>query len=183
MASFGERLERYRAYLRLLARLHLDPRLRGRVGESDIVQDAFVKALASEKDFRGTTDGELCGWLRRIMANCLADRRDRELADKRDAGRDVSLDAAALHESSLKLMNFLADDALTPSQIAEKEEETYRLTLALEKLPEQLRQVIEFRFLQKLSWAEVCARLGVEHGRAVWLHDKAMKQLRDELSP
>ena len=73
-------LEEYRDYLRLLARLQLDLRLRGMMDPSDIVQQTLLKAHENLKGFRGKTDAELQAWLRAILAQELA-----KIARKRPA--------------------------------------------------------------------------------------------------
>src|SRR5437879_3745215 len=66
-------LAHYREYLRLLARLQIDPRLRGRPDPSDIVQQTLLKAHERFEQFRGGTDEELRAWLRTILARTLID--------------------------------------------------------------------------------------------------------------
>jgi len=51
--------ERHRALLRLRARhLQLDPRLRRRFDESDLVQETLLRAHANRDQCRGETEGE-----------------------------------------------------------------------------------------------------------------------------
>lgn len=65
-------LERFRPYLRLIARLHLPAALKGKLDASDVVQEALVRALQYLDQFRGASEAELAGWLRQILATTLA---------------------------------------------------------------------------------------------------------------
>jgi RNA polymerase sigma-70 factor (ECF subfamily) len=65
-------LEQYADYLRLLARLQIDPRLRGRLDPSDIVQQSLLIAHEKLPRFRGHSHAEMAGWLRSILAATLA---------------------------------------------------------------------------------------------------------------
>jgi len=65
--------ERYRAYLHLLARLNLPRRLRGVLSASDLAHDTILKAHSKRDQCRAETEAQYRGWLRRILANTLAD--------------------------------------------------------------------------------------------------------------
>src|SRR5215831_2098028 len=66
-------LERYRAYLQFLARLRLGRWLQGQLSASDVVQETLLKAHKHRDQFRGQTEAEYRGYLRRILANTVAD--------------------------------------------------------------------------------------------------------------
>src|SRR6516225_2026590 len=61
----GQMLELYRNYLTLLARYQIGRRLQGKVDPSDLVQETFLEAHRDFGQFRGGTEPELVGWLRR----------------------------------------------------------------------------------------------------------------------
>src|SRR4051812_20595086 len=92
MTAEADGLERWRAYLQLLARLHLDPRLAGKLDPSDVVQQTLLQAHQARAQFRGTTDGERAAWLRQILANNLAGAARAFARPGRDAARERSLD-------------------------------------------------------------------------------------------
>src|SRR5712692_11140967 len=102
-AALGRLLELYRSYLATLARLQIGRRLQGKVDAADLVQETFLEAHRNWKRFRGTSEGELLGWLRRILAARIVDVMRRYLGSK---GRDVRLErelAAELERSSRNL--------------------------------------------------------------------------------
>src|SRR5881275_2713174 len=112
-------LDSYRNYLRLLARTGLDVALQGKADPSDLVQDALLKAAMGFGQFRGATDAELAGWLRQILARCLADFVRRYRTGGRRAGREQSLDQL-LERSSQAMERILAADGASPSASAQR---------------------------------------------------------------
>src|SRR5262245_42231845 len=114
----GWHLERYRPLLRLqLRQVQLDPRLQRRFDDSDLVQEALLRAHQSLADFRGDNEAALVKWLEQILANVLTDAVRRERAQKRDVALEQSLDAA-LAESSARLAEYLTADGSSPAEQA-----------------------------------------------------------------
>lgn len=173
-------LERHREELRLLARLHLSPRLRGKVDPSDVVQQALLQAHQARGQFRGATDAERAAWLRRILANVLADTLRTFGFAKRDLAVERSLEAA-LHESSARLGDLLRPEPSSPSAGAVRTEELLRLARALDTLPEDQRRVVEMHHLQGLNVPEVAAKLGRTPASVAGLLRRGLRRLRGQL--
>jgi RNA polymerase sigma-70 factor, ECF subfamily len=149
-------LEEYRDYLRLLARLQFDIRLRGMMDPSDIVQQTLLKAHENLRGFRGKTHAELQAWLRAIMAQQLA-----LMARKRgrQPGRAHWLDGA-LEQSSVRLETLLASEQSSPSEQAMRTERLVELATALTRLPEDQQSAVELRYLRGLSVPSVAEQMG-----------------------
>jgi RNA polymerase sigma-70 factor (ECF subfamily) len=172
-------LERYRSYLRLLARLHLDPRLRGKLDPSDVVQQTLLQAHQGLPGFRGQ-DAQLAAWLRRILARNLAMAARDFARGKRDLARERSLEAA-LADSSARLEGWPAADQSSPSEEAQRHEQALRLAGALERLPEDQRAAVEMHHLQGRPLAEVAEALGRSKGAVATLLFRGMTRLRKDL--
>src|SRR5437016_4921285 len=65
--------ERYRRYVTVLAQTQLDPRWRGKVDLSGVVQQTLLEAHQAATGLRAKEDGQRLAWLRRILSNNLAD--------------------------------------------------------------------------------------------------------------
>jgi RNA polymerase sigma-70 factor (ECF subfamily) len=173
-------LERFRNYLRLLASLQLDPRLKGKLDPSDAVQQTLLKAHEGREQFRGQGMAEQAAWLRKILANCLADELRKFSRDKRHVDLERSLEAE-LQQSSARLESWLAGDGSTPSQQVVRQEELLQLSEALAALPDDQRRAIELHHLSGLSVAEVGQELGRTRAAVAGLLRRALSTLRTRL--
>ena len=168
-------LEHYREYLRLLARLQLDPRLRLQLDPSDVVQQTLLKAQERIQQFRGQTDPELRSWLRAILARNLADAVRSFRRCKGDRAHSLE---AALEESSAKLEAFLASEESSPSQRAMRVERLLELAAELQRLPEDQRTAVELRYLNGLAVPDVASQMGRSTVSVTGLLFRGMKSLR-----
>ena len=173
-------LERFRDYLTLLARMQVEPRLRGKVDLSGVVQQALLEAHRDREQFRGRGEAEAAAWLRRILRNNLADELRRAGARKRDIARERSLEAA-LEDSAARLESFLAAEQPSPSAAAMRHEQALRLAAAVAALPDGPRQAVELHHLHGLSLAEIAAELGCSKAAVAGLLHRGLKALRRRL--
>jgi RNA polymerase sigma-70 factor (ECF subfamily) len=174
------KLEPFREYLRLLARLQIPHRLRSKVDESDLVQQTLMTAWAKWEQFRGEDEATLAAWLRQILANQMAGAYRRYGASIRDAARECSLEAA-VEQSSARLEAWLAADQSSPSQRLQRQEELLRLAQALAQLPGPERDAVELHHLQGCSLAETAALLGKSKPAVMGLLYRGLKRLRQLL--
>jgi RNA polymerase sigma-70 factor (ECF subfamily) len=174
-------LERYRGYLRRLARQQLEA-VRGRqtIEVSDVVQDALLRAHRSIDQFRGRNEQEFAGWLRSILSNALADVIRKHTALKRDVALERSLNAA-LDESSAHMEQWLAADQPSPSDEAMTGERLLRLAEALDELPADQRRAVTLHHLERQSLAQVADCMDRSLASAAGLIRRGMVALRQRL--
>jgi RNA polymerase sigma-70 factor (ECF subfamily) len=173
----GPCLDEHRPWLYLLARLHLDPRLRGVIDPEDVVQETFQAAHAHRDEIRARSRGELINWLRTTLINKLYEVSRFHAAQMRDAALRQSLDVSE-SESGSRWNSYLADPGSSPSQRAERHEDLMRLAAALACLPEEQRRAVELHHLQGHSVSETGDLLGSSKAAAAGLIFRGMQRLR-----
>jgi RNA polymerase sigma-70 factor (ECF subfamily) len=171
-------LEKYRDYLRMLASQELALRFRGKVDPSGVVQETLWEAHQELARGLDVPSGERLPWLRRILANNLADQVRRLTAEKRDVGREVSLEQG-IETSSKRLELWLARD-LNPAA-ANDDEPVLKLVAAFVKLPEAQREAIFLQYWMGLTFAQIADEMGRSREAVAGLMKRGLRQLRTEL--
>ena len=176
-AQGGERsLERYRAYLHILARVRLGRWLQGKMSPSEVVQETLLKAHERRHQFRGQTEAEWRAYLRRILANTVADAY-------RHLGNEQEIESL-IDQSSAQLEAWLSEQT-TPSMNLQREELLVHLADALAQLPADERTALELRYLHDPRWSleEIAKDLKRPSAKAVaGLLHRGLEKLRSLLN-
>ncbi|MDP6448055.1 MAG: sigma-70 family RNA polymerase sigma factor [Pirellulaceae bacterium] len=179
--AWGELLERYRPYLRFLARRGMDVRLQARVDASDVVQQTFLEAARDLSKFRGSVERELIAWLRTILEHNVAETIQVHLATKkRSARRERSLDDS--NDGGIPLRNQTPDDQSTPSQRVMRGEAAVILARAVEKLPPDQCEAIRLRHFEGYSLKELAEHFQRSETAVAGLLKRGLQKLRDLLA-
>jgi RNA polymerase sigma-70 factor (ECF subfamily) len=177
----AEALEPFRHYLEVLARVHLDSRLRGKLDPADVVQQTLLRACAALPEVRSRSPEVLAAWLRKILARTLADTVKHYHRDRRDVNLERSLQAD-LDRSSTGLASWLVADQASPSLAAQRNEELLRLADALAGLPEPQREVVILKHCRGQTLQQIADHLGRSVPSVASLLRRGLEALRHRLS-
>jgi len=178
-AALAELFDRHREKLRRMVQLRLDQRLGGRVSASDVLQEAYIDALKRVDHFFEKPDQSIFGWLRLVVGQRLADVHREHLAQKRSAGREVSLHGGAT--DSACLVACLLGNRSSPSHAADRNEVYAKLEQALDQMDPIDREVLALRHFEELSNTETAALLGIQSAAASKRYVRALARLKQIL--
>lgn len=135
---------------------------------ADAVQEAFLKAYLSLKDFRG--DSRFSVWLYRLVNNvCIDMLRARKRQDA------VSLEQED-EDGELRELD-IPDDRFDPAALAERAEDRAAVRAALAALPADCREILTLREIGGLRYEELAETLRLEPGTVKSRLNRARKKL------
>ncbi len=174
-------LQRYGPWLRILARVQMETRLRRKFDPSDVVQQTLLEAYRALPKFRGETEEEFIAWLKGILVFVLGHevRRYRGV-EKRNIDREIPIEQSGA-QTSQALWRAVPAAGRSPSQLAIAAEQEVLLAEALDALPPDYREVIILRNLQDLAHEEVARRMNRSVGAVRMLWVRALAELRKVL--
>jgi RNA polymerase sigma-70 factor (ECF subfamily) len=145
-SAWGALLTAHQERLMRMVAFRMDPRLRGRVDASDVVQDAFAEASDHRADYFRTRAAPLFLWLRGVVANKLLELHRHHLGTRmRDAKRELPLDAPprpGSDDTSAALCAHLTAGLTRPSVAAARGEVRARLAEALDGMDPTDQEVL-----------------------------------------
>jgi len=182
--AWADLLDAYRARLRRMVALRLDPRLRGRVDPSDVIQEAWLDASRRLPEYRDEPAVSFYLWLRYLVAQQLLVQHRRHLGvAARDAGREVPLHGGPTPPASTDIPAAALLDKLTsPSQAALRSERKARLCEALDAMSPLDREIVILRNYEQLTNGEAAQVLGLDKSATSKRYVRALVHLKEILA-
>ncbi len=171
-------LEEHLGSLRAFLRLRVGAGLRARLGHSDLVQSVCREVLQSKGRIEFQGHAAFRSWLYTAALRKLVEHDRRMHAERRDVGREVSVDAEGGADAAV-LQGYAT--VTTPSLVAMGREGAAKLEEAFDALSEEHREIITLARIAGLSHAEIAAELGKSEESCRQLLRRALVRLSLEL--
>ena len=177
------RLARHRQRLQRMVEMRMHPALKGRVGASDVLQDAYLDIAGRIGEYLEDPRMPFFLWIRFLTAQRLVALQRRHLgAKKRDVRKQVPLDRRGFPSAtSVALVDRLAAMGTTPTQGAVRGELRAQLELALDEMNGADREILVLRHFEELTNVEAARELGIETSAASKRYVRALRRLREIL--
>jgi len=165
-----------------MVRLRLDHRLQGRVDPSDVVQESFIDLVRELPAYSQKQAIPLFLWMRLVTGQRLM-RVHREYlgTKKRDASREISLQAHALQVDPGSMAEQLLAGTTSPSNAAVRAEKRDHLRQALDRMKACDKEIIALRNFENLDNVEAAVVLGISESAASKRYVRALKRLQQIL--
>ncbi|MFI3287852.1 MAG: sigma-70 family RNA polymerase sigma factor [Rikenellaceae bacterium] len=143
-----------------------------RSSADDIMQETFLKAVASIERGKYNDDGRFVSWLMRIAHNQVIDYFR---VNKRR--REVASEDSVMEIASVRSMGY---DTGAEGKII-REQTAAQLQKLVDSLPKEQREVVVMRHFMNLSFKEIAEQTGVSINTALGRMRYALKNLRKEV--
>jgi len=137
------------------------PSLQLRMSVEDVVQDVSVRSLQGLANFEYRSDAALLGWLRTIARNIVRSAIRRHCAVPNERLAEALLESGALR----------------PSQLTARAEAVGALKQHLAQLDSRHQRVLQMKYVENLSFAEIGRATSRSDGAVRRLHHKALRRL------
>ncbi len=155
--------------------------LKSRIAGEDILQEVWMAAFQSIRSVLELPEDELDRWLYRVADRRLVSTIRFHTNQKRGAGREAM--SRDLTTSLVQIYERLGSPQRTPSSLAAQNELAAGVKLAIDRLPEESRQVICMHHIEGLDALEISRRLNKTTGAVRGLLYRGMLQLSRILNP
>jgi RNA polymerase sigma-70 factor (subfamily 1) len=158
--------------------------LRRKVEPDDLFQEVSTEAIRSLREI-DLAERDPFNWLCQVAERRIIDAHRRFFgSQKRDAGREVSLNAGGGGSTSTSrpgLINLLVASMTSASQAFSRDQKQMRLLAALEKLPEEHREALRLRYIDGLPSKEIADKLGKTDGAIRVMLTRSLAKLQQIL--
>ncbi len=167
--ALGRLIDHFRSNLKTMSEQTLHGALKGRIGDSDVVQQSCLSAVQAFGNFKGTDLPQFAGWLRKIhQRNIHNTNRNNLDIQKREVSREQS-------NNDIELVDHLDQ---TPSQSVIDSERNEQIEQCLEKISFHQREAVRLRYLNGFSIQEITIELNKTESAVAGLLKRGLSRLR-----
>lgn len=177
--DFEEAMAQLRPLLVLLARVHLDARYQDREA-SNIAQEVLIDAVKYKERLHNLHTEQLHAWARKVVRHKVIDfyRAKQPMLDEAELARIQ----ADVNDSFLRIEEFATASDTSPSEAFERAEQWLRIAKAIDRLPDEYRDVVIRKDLAGWKIREIAREKCCSVGAIAGLLRRGRERLGEELA-